>query len=528
MAIKRIKQQDSDQQPTVEAQHNFYDAYYSQEVRIRFNKLKIVNLLRNMGFFRYDVPNSQQSEMVLIKDNRIQIASVKMIRDAFENYILALPDYEQHFMRKVTNPDGTTEMQPFIYTITPNFILGKLYDNLQNLFSSDLLERLRPLNSTIEVLEDNIREKYFFFNNTAVVVDASGIREIPYKDLQGYVWENSIINRDYKPDYTKGDFEVFISDICGSEDMQRKKSLMSILGYLMHNNYETNLKAVMLTDVNEDDAGTAAGGTGKGIIGKALSQMLNRNISDIRYLNIAGKDFEFKDTRYSKGDITTQLIHIEDVGKRFSFSDLYNDITDGCTFRKLHQNPTVHFCKIMLSANQTINFHGSSDKRRIVLFELKNYYSDKYTPIDKFGKRFFESQWTDEDWNLFYNFMLQCELIYMQRGIIEPSMLNYENRLIQEQLPEDFVFFFEQEIKDAVAHQTRTEYVKKNMWDRFIFKYNSFTKYGQATFTKWCKEYLRLKNIRSAELRKKVNNDYQDVILLYQDSYEKVYKYIVK
>lgn len=538
MPINKISKH-TDNVLTPEERHNFYETYYSQGVKVRFDKLKIVNLLRQLGFYRYDIPNSRQSEMVRIVDNKIRIVNLTEIRDAFEDYLQTLPTIERTFYTN-SKRDGEDEPAKKIFRITPEFLIGKMYDNLQTLFSSDLMERLRPLNHTINIQEDTYNQKYIFFNNTALKISKDGIQQIPYTKLNNYIWENSIINKDYVEDNTIGDFEKFISDICKYdptisdkqalyEGQQRKQSLMSILGYLMHNNYETNRKAILFTDINEDGAQEANGRTGKGILGKALAQMLNRERGDCRYLVVPGKGFEFKDTRYAAGDLTTQLIHIEDIEKRFDFSEMFNDVTDGCVFRKLHQNPTIHDSKIMISVNHTINLFNSESKRgRVVIFELDNYYKSDYTPEMKYGKRFFESKWTATDWGQFYSFMVRCVLVYMQNGLIEPSMINYENRLIEEQLPEDFVYFFENEIEGAVAHKQRTEYVKRSIYDRFIMKYPQYAKYQQSGFSKWCIQYLQLKHIRSAQLRKKIGGDYTDCIVLYQDAYEKVYKYIVQ
>lgn len=538
MPITKVQKRSGDM-PTPEERHDFYEAYYSQGVKIRFDKLKIVNLLRQMGFYRYDISGTRQSEMVRIIDNKIRIVNLTEIRDAFEDYLSSLPTIERTFYTNAQK-NGEDEPAKKIIKITPEFLIGKMYDNLQTLFSSDLMERLRPLNHSIDIQEDTLQEKYMYFNNTALCISSNGIKHIPYSELKNYIWENSIINRNFAEDSTVGDFEQFVCDICKYdpaitdkqaqyEGQQRKKSLMSILGYLMHNNYEVNRKAILFTDINEDGASQANGRTGKGLLGKALAQILNRERGDCRYLVVPGKGFEFKDTRYAGGDLTTQLIHIEDIDKRFDFSDLFNDVTDGCVFRKLHQNPTIHDSKIMISVNHTINiFNSESKKGRIVIFELDNYYKSDFTPEMKFGKRFFESRWAESDWLQFYNFMAKCVLVYMQYGLIEPAMINYENRLIEEQLPEDFVYFFENEISHAIAHKQRTEITKRNIYDRFILKYPQYAKYQQSGFSKWCIQYLQLKHIRSAQLRKKIGGDYTDCIVLYQDPYERVYKYIVQ
>lgn len=517
---------------TPEELHDFYTASFGKEgLKIRFDRLKIVNLLRNQGFYRYvpDEEKTNASEKVCIVDNKIRLVENIDIIYAFEDYIKSLPPLKRTYYKKESNNEEPNQIECII---TPEILQSKLYDNLRNL-SSDLMDMLRPVNKQIKIQSDDPHTKYVFFNNTALSITKDGVQSISYDQLTDCIWESSIINRDYTEDTRCGDFEKFIGHICKYDpknniNLDRKESLMSLLGYLMHDNYETNLKAVMFTDVNQDHAGEAAGGTGKGLLGKALEQMLSRSKVNTRYLSIPGKGFEFKDTRYSRGGLNTQLIHIEDLEKNFKFEQLYNDITEGALFRKLHHDPSIHRAKFMLSVNHTINFRGSSDKRRLVIFELHNYYSEVFTPEDEFGKRFFESDWTQDDWNQFYTFMIRCIAIYMERGLIEPESVNYENRLIQEQLPEDFVFFFESEISSAVAHQERLELNKKDFWRRFIIDYDVYFKYGQNAFTKWCVSYCEHKHIRSAHVRTKRQGAYVDMLVLYPNADEAVYKYIVK
>lgn len=508
--ISKIKMRETSEDE-VERLHSFYDYSYNRGIRIKFNKLKIVNLLRDMGFFRYDVPGGTLSELVQIRDNRIRLVNIKDIRDAMEDYILRLPAVQRDYL----DDNGETKST---YTIDSNILLSKLYDNLQILFSPDLLERLRPTGK-IEIQEDDYMSKYLYYNNCAVKVTAEGIHTIQYKDLDKYIWENSIINQDYHEDVEIGDFESFIGDICRydktiPESVARKHSLMSIIGYLMHNNYEVNRRAILLTDVNEEGAGEANGGTGKGIIGKALGLMLNRERNDCRYLVVPGKGFEFKDTRYSGGDLTTQLIHLEDIEKRFDFEQLFNDVTDGCIFRKLHHNPEIHNAKILISVNHTINvFNSQSQRRRVIIFELANYYNSSYTPEDKYGRRFFESKWTQKDWNRFHTFMIRCVAEYMHNGISEPKLINYTNRLIQEQIPSEFLNFFSDKITPYLNDNLRIEINKRKSYEQFMRENPTF-RCDQRTFTKWGTMYLKLSHIRSGHWRTRIAGEASEYFII--------------
>ena len=544
--ISKIKIEDKTDEQKIEELHDFYDAYYNQEVKIRFNKLKVLRLLRQLGYIWYVPETTDEAKkgmIIHIKNNRIRIKDIANAQTGMKMYIRSLPERKKEFARKTIGEDGKPDVTKYIYTITPEFLEAKFLDNLSNLFGGDLMYHLRvdEEEGLLKMQEDTVDEKYIYFNNKVLRVTKNGTEEISYDDLTGYVWENNILNRDFEYTEQVGDFEKFIGDICGYDPTnankqqlmtgkQRKRSLMSILGYLMHNNYECDRKALVFTDVNDIDADESNGRTGKGILGKALCQMINRRKSDCRYLVVPGKGFEFKDTRYSAGDISTQLIHIEDANANtFDFELFFCDVTDGCLFRKLHQNPTIHDCKMMISVNHTIDVMNSESKMgRVCIFELTNYYRSDYTPEMKYGRRFFESKWTNDDWMQFYSFMVRCCETYMKYGLIKPDMVNYANRLLEESLPEDFRFFLEYQINPYLKHKDRFEINKNEFYGKLVEKYHDFARYSQKKISTMCIRYFKLRQIPSAQVRTTRDGTYIDLFVLHPNAADNVYKWIYR
>lgn len=505
----------------IERLHNFYDYSLTKsgELHIYINPLKMVNLLRRLGFYRYDQPTGG-FEYVRIKDGKIHLIGtsvddIQQIVDVFEDYIRELP------LRTVELPygDGTVTKEIF-----PEILLEKIYRGL-NTYFSQTMPRLRPQKGCdveeISIVHDTKSAKYIFYNNVVVRVTKQGREVIEYPNLQErikefnednghYIWDTAILDRDYhRPENKKiGDFERFCMYICGAtSDMRtehvssRMQCLKSILGYMLHDNYETNLKSALFIDAKIDD-GLATGGTGKGIIGKALRAMANRRTNDTKYISVPGKGLDIsKDTRYSNGDITTQMIHIEDTERKFNFEGMFNDVTEGAVFRKLHHDPTYHFCKIMLSTNCPFELNSESVRRRIILFELFGFFNAKRTPEDVFGHRLFESSWTTDDWALFDDFMISCVETYMSDGLVDCGELNYgENYLISE-LGSETYFWFKNVMfgTDVVARVESVHSIEK-MWQSFNQKYPD--KYDRRnSFSKACKKYLRTKKISSGILR---------------------------
>ena len=602
-----------DEEKKIKQLHRFYSVDEKHNKRgdytgysIDLDNYAIIDVLRELGFYRYDQPNGT-FEYVKIKNNIITLLrDPQVIVDAFEDYVANLPTMyyrlsgESAIVIKEDYENSIKYVKEAHIEITSELLLKRIYKNIMYYFSSTL-PRLRP-SEPIRLLEDTKDSKYIFYNNGIVRISKAGIFFASFKEIElyenygkdsyyitdvenimstieeenngKYIWSTNILNRDFLYDYidTDGkcqlrgssDFEIFINCICGiakgfiqldkntrttefisTKDVhqdeiaipfKRKSSLENIFGYLMHNNYECNMKSVMFIDMNKDNIGKPAGGTGKGIIGKALSYMLNRTENDSKYIAVAGKNFDPEDERrYSEGDITTQLIHIEDIKSSFRFEGFFNDVTDGAVFRKMYQDKTRHRVKLMLSSNQPIDLSAPSCKRRMVVFELDNFFNEHRTPQDMFGKRFFESEWTNIDWARFDFFMVNCCLRYMKEkdtigadgkviGLRQPPLLNYTNTLLYSKLNEDFIVWFSDQIADTLKYKVEHCYSKNALYTKFSDKYTEFKderRYKRA-FTSWCKFYLQTMEIPSGEKRST-----EDLLILYPKQDPKI-SYIYK
>lgn len=476
--------------------HDFYKIvpdYDALDIKkIVFDKYKVVQLLKSLGIFRYDAADGSQ-QYVRITSNKIEPINESKVKDVFENYIAALPERPY----TIENTQTGTHCERII---TKEALIGVLYNNL--MIFNTLIDRCRP-ESDIKILRDTKDTKYLFWRNVAVAITRQGITPVSYSKItNGAIWQSAILDRDF--DYTDkhGDFESFVDDICSNGEggyTDRKRSLMSIIGYLMHDYYGNDLRAALLTDVNINNDGDAAGGTGKGLIGAALKNILNRNDGDKIYVSIAGKGFvPTDDRRYDVADITTAVIHIEDIDRRLNIEQLYNDITDGATFRRVYHDKTRKKIKIMLSTNHTIDIRKTSTKRRLVVFELANYYNDRYRPVDKYKKRFFEDDWTADDWHCFDSFMCRCVQLYLENGIVEPKEINYSERSLREMLPQEFIDFATHEFKPYTVEKIESEFDKEEMYCRFCnenLDYKNDAKFKRTRFTKWLKTFCDYKMI---------------------------------
>ncbi|GHT59049.1 hypothetical protein FACS18945_5280 [Bacteroidia bacterium] len=246
--------------PDVDEIENLHDFYiYKKEkveekdtIKISITKSKFLRLLKRAGFYKLYIDGLNAS-IVNISDNKMVTVSKDMITDIVHSYIRTLP------VRSITVSTGKD--QQMTEDVTPQKIIDALVDSTKSLVDKDTFLHISTIDES-ELLRDDEGVKYFYFNNTVVKVAKGAKPELmPYDTLTKKVWQSNIINRDYTPSDRKGYFEQFFEKITGMDDT-RKKSLMSMMGYLLHNFLETDLFAIWITDVNPDFA-ERAGRTGK-------------------------------------------------------------------------------------------------------------------------------------------------------------------------------------------------------------------------------------------------------------------------
>jgi hypothetical protein len=79
---------------------------------------------------------------------------------------------------------------------------------------------------------------------------------------------------------------------------------------------------------------------------------------------------------------------------------------------------------------------------------FSDYYNDNHKPVDDFGINFF-NEWDNRQWNLFYNLMAGCLVLYFRSilegwsgknaGIVTPPMETIEKRRLRQMIGEDFL-----------------------------------------------------------------------------------------
>ena len=372
----------------------------------------------------------------------------------------------------------------------------------------------------IKFRKDTKKESYFYFRNCWVKVTADKIACYEYSSLKEYVWEANKIDADFTRElspFAAGDnepvdlkmmeceFAKFIylfayNPECPEErkfsaDLKNKRfwSIATAYGFLLDGYKHPALrKGIFAVDHKIGDKNEQNGRTGKSIIPKAAGHL--KKVSTIN-----GKSFnpsyQFK---YEPITLDSQIINFNDMPKNFDVEVLFEIIADDYTVIRRNNGyvefPYTESPKPYISTNFVPKGDGASYTGRMHVIEASDYFSDKRSPFDLFGHALF-TDWTQKQWNLFYNTSMQCVQAYKALGLLPYPAGNFNMRkLINEVLPE-FIDFMDD--PETVPRNTRLN--KEDLMGKFNERFY-MPVYGRKmtphTFKKWVKSYCSTKGLR--------------------------------
>jgi hypothetical protein len=352
------------------------------------------------------------------------------------------------------------------------------------LFTPSYLSMLETANVNIE--KDGEDYAMIYYKNCAVRVYKDYFDIIQYSELDGFVWENQIIDRDFvDADHHDSIFRRFIWLISG-QDVEKYNTFKSILGYLLHS-YKTsaNNKAIILND--ETVSELPNGGSGKGIFINAIGHMKKLSIID-------GKTFDFnKSFAYQTVSADCQVLAYDDVKRNFEFERLFSQITEGLTIEYKNQGaiklPVKDSPKIVITTNYTIKTTGGSFERRVFEVELSNYFGVHHTPLDEFGHMLFDG-WDSLEWSKFDKFQINCIQFYLENGLKKSPTKNLALRKFINETCQEFFEFVED---GNLPIDQRL--VKGEIYQKFKDENEDMKFLNKRLFNKWIKSYSEFKKL---------------------------------
>lgn len=445
-----------------------YDLWEQPSSTLIYRVTEVYQLLADCGYrlFRSKKEGDTVSTTIVrVQDNIVeQVLIDDLISTVFE-YIRSIP---------------TTQRQI-------DDLLNVISKGSGTIFTKHALNLLPELKGQFNT--DSKNEVYLYFLNHYCRISKGKVDYVPYKNLPGLIWKSQIIEHDiFEPDQKKAEFADFVDDVCSFKEgvlSDRVKSLQSILGYMI-SEYKTPalVKAVILMDSDLDDE--PQGGTGKGILIKALKKVRKISSIDGKHFNTSANQFSF-----STMELDTKIFVIDDVRRAFSFEDLFSVLTEGVLVNRKYQQPFFlefeRSPKFLFTTNYVVYGTGESHDRRKCEFELSDYYGSNRTPEQKFGHLFF-NDWDEAEWNRFYQFMISCIQLYLNKGLMVADPIHIaERHLIQSTTPE-FIALMEGVPRDK-------EFLKRDILKDYNLNVSRKGEITQRRFTGWVRLYCTARNL---------------------------------
>ena len=353
------------------------------------------------------------------------------------NYSLIKID--NNIIRHVDTREVKKVVLDFIKKNNQNVIYNIVADKVKY-FTEQFLNALPEIDP--KILRDTSDTSFIPTPTGVYKITKDGVKKIDYVDLtEGYVWETQITDRDFE--YLNsdkiGDFQKFAGFVAGSE--QKQIRLATIIGYLLHNyKNPAESKGVFFYDKNiSQTSGEAEGGSGKSLMIEAIKYI--REVAPIPGDRVDfTRSFVFQEINES-----TQIAWVDELEKDVDMKKFFSRLTNGLPIEKKRQNaifiPQEEAPKFVFTTNFKPKGFSGSHRRRRIDFGVSSYFNVNHTPVDEFGTVFFRG-WSDEQWNLFFTYYLDCISLYLKEGVIEVQDSDDEYLTIASEFGRDFAQYW--------------------------------------------------------------------------------------
>jgi len=368
---------------------------FSDKKGVSVDPMKYRDFLYKYGFNKYYPERSEKPTFVRVIENKVNLSSVDQVKDFVLAYLMK---------QKQVDVWNYCSKSPYLFT-------------------DGHLSMLEPIG--LMMLQDTKDVSFIPYRNGVVKITKNKIDIVPYIDIDGYIWDRQIIDRDYKPTPTiDNDFKSFVSKV-SADDEQRVNALETTLGYLLHTYKDkTDQKAIIFNDQEIDD--NPNGGSGKSLVLTAIGKI--RNI-----VKIDGKAFnpQKSDFVYQRVNLDSQILAFDDVKKNFDFEQLFSLISEGITVNRKNKDeifiPFERSPKIVITTNYVISGAGGSHDRRRHEIEFNQYFNAQRNPLDEYGRLLFDS-WNVVDWLVFDNYMISNLQKFLSMGLVKAVAINADHK----------------------------------------------------------------------------------------------------
>lgn len=408
------------------------DIAFIKEGKVDPHELKIFLEINGFGLYQSFKDRNSEKDIILNDNGIIKFFNIVETKRWITNFI------------KTKSTQPSTNLGIWV-KFTDIHLKKSVIDHLK-VYSSYGFENTTVLNE----IKDNENEAYIKFKNCVVKITKNQKEIISYDNLNGAIWESSIIPKNFEGSLEVNDdkcvnknnfFEKFVEKSVlyrnhksDSENWRDEyipneltnntlSSLRRALGYLIHTyNDPLCTKAVFFVD-KFSTQGKPEGGTGKSLIVSSINYLIKQSFQDGKKYrdnpNLGGR-FQF-----SNVDKDVKNIFFDDLRQDFNIESIFTMVTGDLEVERKNKDkiiiPKNDRPKIALTTNYEIVNKGTSYKRRIHQIALGDYWNrcinEGSNPRDEIGIELFGPEYTQDDWDDFYLFAFNCVQDYLIFGL---------------------------------------------------------------------------------------------------------------
>lgn len=270
--------------------------------------------------------------------------------------------------------------------------------------------RLEKFDDT-DCVQDSSDVCYKFYNNIAIRVTADAITLLDYDKIDGYIWADKMLPRNYLINTQGSDlYERYLKNATGEVDGKVKDYVRNIIGFLCHDyNSPVSLYAIILTEMVNDPR--KGGGSGKNIFVNLLKNFIGVSTA-------SGAMIKWDDKFYAVWNETSRIYFIPDIPKKINWEFIKSTIEDPYINKKYKGEYSVNIHaapKVVLNTNYSYEDTDGGVGRRFRPVEFTDYYTLK-GGVDVVHGKLFPDGFTDEDWKGFDDMVLGSIQYHLQQG----------------------------------------------------------------------------------------------------------------
>jgi hypothetical protein len=360
------------------------------------------------------------SEYINFRNGSLHITKDKITRiphSDLPNYILGFLEVKKERISHFTDRDiRLIEQSPVTVNPTPEFSLL-----LEQLAGSSTVEEREIINARLSQLSDLDMYQVTIHNDDFIFLQF-------IQDLARIHWRKELEKKLPLTSDEKKEQDLALANI------------LFVIGYHC-SQYKDPGKPwlTFLQDMRISEIGQSSGRSGKSLLSKAPSYVRASFFKGGRSLDDKNQYQFFYDGLTEFHD----YIEIDDMHEYADFAFFYTQVTGKREVNPKNYTPfTLEYedsGKMLISSNFELQNVDSSTVARLLNCGVSDYYHEatRYndyketrTPLTKFGRRIYED-FTDEEWNRFYNLIAYCIQLTMRFYKIQPPMVNLEKRQLR-------------------------------------------------------------------------------------------------